>query len=95
MFYTGYKSELATMSILRKKYPTFIRECIDTHEGMVHTYISAIRIIAKKLNYNINLQKLRFDTSSSDWIPEDRDNELNDFLNYVEENPEILLMREL
>lgn len=95
MKYTGYKSEQRTIEILRKQYPKFVASCEFDKEGYVHTNKSLIRIISKKVNYDINLHNLTQQTGQYNWIPADRDDELNGLLNYIEEHPEIPLMSEL
>ena len=98
MVHSGYKSPRSTINILNKNYPNFVQKCITSDEGYVHSDMSLLRIFTKKVFYPINLRNLSATTGDHDWLPETRNKELNDFLNFIENCDDIkqlLLMSEL
>jgi len=95
MIYTGYKSINGTVGIIGSKYPKFMQGCYNDLEVTVgYTYLDLLKTINEKLFYTMDYANL-FHYENVMWIPLNRDNELNKLLNYIEKNPEILLMAEL
>lgn len=89
----GYKTERITCHTIFVNYPAFYNK-YDTSASEIISYTETLQRLAEKLDYNFNGIRLSH-VGNREWIPSDRDDELNRFLNWIDKNPERLLWEAL